>query len=340
MYKFQFLSWLLPSDPYTPEPQIDSLQNMPPDKLTALSLDLLPIPTASQRFWRLLLRKLLGPAWLSRTCYAVFGLGDSGYPKFNVSAPTLSSHPLPCSHPPPSNQVVAKKLDRRLLDLGARPLMPRGLGDEQHPSGYEAVLDPWLDALWRQLEELVRVTHPHALPPLRDGHRGDLDPPRFRVSYVTAAELGGAVRVMDEETARGSGADVSKEEGDVSEEGYGRYRPFMAEVVGVEESGIKGGTRKADVAWGGGGQVCNERLTAVDHDQDVRHIRMALHGSVSEGLGLELTGDADLGEGGWGQGRGCSTPRETFCTRGRSKTPPCWQPSTSAATWIRKQQCR
>lgn len=32
-------------------------------------------------------------------------------------------------------QVAAKKLDRRLLDLGASPLLPRGLGDDQHPSG-------------------------------------------------------------------------------------------------------------------------------------------------------------------------------------------------------------
>jgi len=32
-------------------------------------------------------------------------------------------------------QVAAKKLDRRLLDLGALPLLPRGLGDDQHPSG-------------------------------------------------------------------------------------------------------------------------------------------------------------------------------------------------------------
>ena len=33
-------------------------------------------------------------------------------------------------------QFVAKKLDRRLLDLGATPIVERGLGDDQHPSGY------------------------------------------------------------------------------------------------------------------------------------------------------------------------------------------------------------
>lgn len=33
-------------------------------------------------------------------------------------------------------QVVAKKLDRRLNDLGGKPIIERGLGDDQHPSGF------------------------------------------------------------------------------------------------------------------------------------------------------------------------------------------------------------
>ena len=37
-----------------------------------------------RRFWRFLLRKSLPPDSLAATAYAVFGLGDSGYPKFNV----------------------------------------------------------------------------------------------------------------------------------------------------------------------------------------------------------------------------------------------------------------
>lgn len=51
--------------------------------------------------------------------------------------------------------VVAKKLDRRLVALGADPMLERGLGDDQHPSGYEAALDPWLAQLWRQLRLLT-----------------------------------------------------------------------------------------------------------------------------------------------------------------------------------------
>ena len=51
--------------------------------------------------------------------------------------------------------VVAKKLDRRLVALGADPMLERGLGDDQHPSGYEAALDPWLAQLWVQLRLLT-----------------------------------------------------------------------------------------------------------------------------------------------------------------------------------------
>ncbi len=40
----------------------------------------------------------------------MFGLGDSGYPKYNTTA---------------------KKLDRRLEALGAARLLPLGLGDDQ-----------------------------------------------------------------------------------------------------------------------------------------------------------------------------------------------------------------
>ena len=47
--------------------------------------------------------------------------------------------------------VVAKKLARRLQALGAVPCTELGLGDDQHPQGYEAVLDPWLAALWATL---------------------------------------------------------------------------------------------------------------------------------------------------------------------------------------------
>ncbi|KAM1324194.1 hypothetical protein PS2_044984 [Malus domestica] len=90
-------------------------------------------PDPMKGFWKDLLQKNLSRQWLEGLRYAVFGLGDSGYQKFNF---------------------VAKKLDRRLLDLGATPIVQRGLGDDQHPSGYEAALDPWMASLWNMLNKI------------------------------------------------------------------------------------------------------------------------------------------------------------------------------------------
>ena len=73
--------------------------------------------------------------------------------------------------------VVAKKLARRLQALGAAACVPLGLGDDQHPQGYEAALDPWLASLWPALRARaplppgaseVRLSPPGmSAPPLR-----------------------------------------------------------------------------------------------------------------------------------------------------------------------------
>lgn len=87
-------------------------------------------PDSIKVFWKFLLQRNLTQNWLSRVSYAVFGLGDSSYQKYNF---------------------VAKKLDKRLSDLGATAVVERGLGDDQHPSGYEGALDPWMSTLWKAL---------------------------------------------------------------------------------------------------------------------------------------------------------------------------------------------
>ncbi|KAF1888781.1 hypothetical protein Lal_00036823 [Lupinus albus] len=87
-------------------------------------------PHSMKGFWKFLLQRNLTSSCLKALPYAVFGLGDSSYPKYNF---------------------VAKKLDKRLMDLGGIPIIERGLGDDQHPSGYEGSLDPWMSSLWRML---------------------------------------------------------------------------------------------------------------------------------------------------------------------------------------------
>ncbi|CBH10482.1 NADPH--cytochrome p450 reductase, putative [Trypanosoma brucei gambiense DAL972] len=62
--------------------------------------------------------------------FAVFGTGDSIYPKFNY---------------------MAKMLHNRLRQLGGTPLLNRGLGDESDRKGYDEVFLPWVLELWRAL---------------------------------------------------------------------------------------------------------------------------------------------------------------------------------------------
>lgn len=60
----------------------------------------------------------------------MLGLGDSSYAKFNFTA---------------------KRLNKRLMQLGGQMFMPLGLGDDQHDLGYDAAVDPWLELLWTNL---------------------------------------------------------------------------------------------------------------------------------------------------------------------------------------------
>jgi len=84
-------------------------------------------PDNMKKTWKFLLRKNLPTNSLSSQNFGVLGLGDSSYPKFNH---------------------VAKKLSRRLLQLGGVQLLQPGLGDDQHDLGPDFVIDSWLDKFW------------------------------------------------------------------------------------------------------------------------------------------------------------------------------------------------
>ncbi|KAM8802632.1 NADPH-dependent diflavin oxidoreductase 1 isoform 2-T2 [Rhynchonycteris naso] len=92
-------------------------------------------PDNMKSFWRFIFRKNLPSTSLCQMDFAVLGLGDSSYAKFNF---------------------VAKKLHRRLLQLGGAALLPVCLGDDQHELGPDAAIDPWLHNLW---EKVLRL-HP------------------------------------------------------------------------------------------------------------------------------------------------------------------------------------
>ncbi|XP_018523345.1 NADPH-dependent diflavin oxidoreductase 1 [Lates calcarifer] len=113
-------------------------------------------PDNMKNFWRFLFKKSLPTGSLSRLDCAILGLGDSSYPKFNF---------------------VAKKLHKRLLQLGASILLPVGLADDQHDLGADAVIDPWLTSFWEKLfalypsvADVIPLREDELLPPTYTFH--------------------------------------------------------------------------------------------------------------------------------------------------------------------------
>ncbi|KAG9311173.1 riboflavin synthase domain-like protein [Chiua virens] len=117
-------------------------------------------PRAMTSLWNSLLRSDLPSDLFEDMEFAIFGLGDSTYQKF-------------C--------WPAKKLARRLANLGGRELCTRGEGDDQHPQGVEGALDPWIEQLIGKLVDL----YPHdGLPEELSESR--LPPPRVKTVNVPA----------------------------------------------------------------------------------------------------------------------------------------------------------
>lgn len=112
-------------------------------------------PDNMKQFWKFLLRKSLPTNSLNGVNFAVLGLGDSSYSKFNF---------------------VAKRLNKRLQQLGGNMILPMGLGDDQHDLGVSAVTMPWMRTLWENLLNLCPL--PSELSVL------DESPRQFRWSVV------------------------------------------------------------------------------------------------------------------------------------------------------------
>lgn len=120
-------------------------------------------PDNMKAFWKFLLRKSLPAHSLRSLHFAVLGLGDSSYEQFNF---------------------VAKRLHKRLQQLGASVLLPVGLCDHQHDLGASAVSERWIAELWDKLQELLPLAGP--LQPLAETPR----PFRWRVDRVDGSANG------------------------------------------------------------------------------------------------------------------------------------------------------
>ncbi|KUI68704.1 NADPH-dependent diflavin oxidoreductase 1 [Cytospora mali] len=118
------------------------------------------VPVNAAHFWKSLLRKKLPPTCLSQLRFTTFGLGDSSYPKFNWAA---------------------RKLQKRLLQLGAIEFHPAGEGDERHDNGIDSIYLPWFQDLKAKL--LTECPLPDGVEPIPDDA---LLPPKYP---ITVAEM-------------------------------------------------------------------------------------------------------------------------------------------------------
>lgn len=89
------------------------------------------VPDNMINFWKLLMRKSIPVNSMNQLKYCVIGLGDSSYPKYNFTA---------------------KKLHKRLLQLGAESLLDICLCDDQDRDGYEGSYLKWIKLFWDLLK--------------------------------------------------------------------------------------------------------------------------------------------------------------------------------------------
>ncbi|XP_053380905.1 NADPH-dependent diflavin oxidoreductase 1-like isoform X2 [Mercenaria mercenaria] len=183
-------------------------QGDPPDNMTT--------------FWRFIMRRNLPQDSLGKLSHAVLGLGDSSYQKFNF---------------------VAKKLHKRLLQLGSTSLMNVGLADDSHDLGADAVVYPWMDNFLQKLLSMYPLAVGQEVIPSHFRPR-----PRFKVIFVDGNDRTSPNGSITTNGNIKSGLDTRVPT-------WFPAQPFPAKLIS------------------------NDRVTAPDHFQDTRLVRLDITGS-------------------------------------------------------------
>lgn len=148
-------------------------------------------PENMKKFWKFLLQKKLNNSnLLNNIKFACFGLGDSSYPLYNA---------------------VIRKLQVRLLQLGAKEFSPRGLGDDQSEYGYFPEFETWKSNVWNKLLQLE---------PLENGvsvKQAQIPIPTYKISIVS----------NDSSMVESKSTDNLFPSGD----GITHYSPFLAHTI-------------------------------------------------------------------------------------------------------------
>ncbi|KAI9885183.1 MAG: hypothetical protein M1823_003022 [Watsoniomyces obsoletus] len=214
------------------------------------------LPANGQTFWKSLLRRRLSATYLADIHFSTFGLGDSSYPKFNWAV---------------------RKLHKRLLQLGAYELFPRGEADAQHPEGADGDFIPWLSNLRRHLLEVPEYAT--GLPPILDD---ELLEPEWLLELVEGSKQSG---VLLHSTVSASAISGTRQDS--------LSRATNGTIPGSGGATDAGSLPPAELLPIPGSLTVtverNERVTPMDHWQDVRSLSLSSAFPVEYSPGDVLT---------------------------------------------------
>ncbi|KAM0716261.1 hypothetical protein Q7P37_007706 [Cladosporium fusiforme] len=205
------------------------------------------MPQNARSFWKMLLSGALKPKVLRRLRFTSFGLGDSSYPRYNVS------HRMLCG---------------RLTQLGASLFCERGEGNEQHPEGHSAGFREWIVQLKTNILEVF---------PLPDGVEAMGDAEFLEPKWKLALSEDPGVEVLNRQgNASVPDTELKSAQSPVPVPTSSSGETLQPSLKSTENEETPSthlvpvkGSYSADL-------VANDRVTSDDHFQDVRLLDIRL----------------------------------------------------------------
>ncbi|KFX90261.1 hypothetical protein V490_06548, partial [Pseudogymnoascus sp. VKM F-3557] len=209
------------------------------------------LPANGRKLWKSLLRRSIPAGYLRHVDFTTFGFGDRSYAKFNWAA---------------------RKVHRRLQQLGANEFYGRGEGDEQHEEGTDGAFVPWSLGFKKHLAETYPL--PEGVEPIPDE---EFLPPKYILKIITPE--------AESDTPTQNEAPPKMNEGINDPCFKGAFNP--ADLITDDTP------PPDDILEIPGHRVLtltkNVRITAEDHFQDVRHLSLEFKGNVQYQPGDVLT---------------------------------------------------
>ncbi|KFY44862.1 hypothetical protein V494_01276 [Pseudogymnoascus sp. VKM F-4513 (FW-928)] len=207
------------------------------------------LPANGRKLWKSLLRRSIPAGYLRHVDFTTFGFGDRSYAKFNWAA---------------------RKVHRRLQQLGASEFYARGEGDEQHDEGTDGAFVPWSLGFKKHLLENYPL--PEGVEPIPDE---EFLPPKYILQIIEPDSATPTQNDKSQNMNEGTNDPCLKE-------------PFDPEDLITDET-----PPPNDILDIPGHKVLtllkNIRITADDHFQDVRHLALEMEGNIRYEPGDVLT---------------------------------------------------